>query len=390
MVSPQKVSSLSGSAFFDMENCDAATHIPLGSSSVPIYKATTPRGNCNLFKTLLTNHCKMDCRYCMNSKCSSRRQPASYKPAELAQVFHLFWRKGLVQGLFLSSSIEDPVKNMEEMLEAVAILRHRYFFGGYVHLKILPGAERDQVERAARLADRLSINLESISPSHLSELSSTKDFKNDILKRQGWIREILKRKGRTSNAGLPPENGAKGAARHPRTAASHTTQLIVGALGETDREVFRTAILEYRHMEIRRMYYSPFSPLEGTPLERGNPAPRWRGHRLYQLDWLYREYRFSEREVFSAMEEDFLPNADPKVTIARAFFGEKRQELNGLSYDDLIRIPGIGPRTAQKLSEAKEPLRTCTQLKKHGVNLRRALPFIKVNGHAQTTLAGFN
>ena len=369
MVSAQKVSSLSGSAFFDMENCDAATHIPLGNSSIPIYKATTPRGNCNLFKTLLTNHCKMDCKYCMNSKCSKRRQPTTYKPAELAQVFHLFWKKRLVEGLFLSSSIEEPVKNMEEMLEAVSILRHHYFFRGYVHLKILPGAERDQVERAAGLADRLSINLESISPSHMSELTSTKDFKNDILKRQGWIREILKRKGRS---------------------VSHTTQFVVGALGETDHEIFKTAILEYKHMEVRRVYYSPFTPLEGTPLEREKPAPKWRGHRLYQLDWLYREYKFSEREVFAAMEEDFLLNADPKVTIARTFFGEKRQEVNSLPYNELLRIPGIGPKTAQKLSAAKEPIKTCSQLKRHGVNLRRALPFIKVNGFAQTTLASFN
>lgn len=366
MTSVEKVKTLSEVASFDMENCASSTFLPLGHSKFPVYRASTPRGSCKLFKTLLTNKCRMDCRYCVNSKCALRRQPHKYEPGELARTFHFFYKKRMVEALFLSSSIEEPEQNMEEMLEEVRILREEMRFRGYIHLKVLPGSTRDQVHRAALYADRLSINIETISPSHLSELSSTKDMKNDILMRQAWIR---------------------GEARK-RAGVSHTTQLIVGALGESDREVFGCAISEYAHMEVRRVYYSPFSPILGTPMEGDSPAGKWRGHRLYQLDYLYRDYNFSRDEIDLAFRNDFLPNEDPKVTIARSRLA-KPQEINGLGKEELIRIPGVGPRTAEKIASHKKRITSMLQLHRLGVNLPKALPFIKIDGSYQERLTTF-
>ena len=366
MTSAEKVKTLSETASFDMENCESATFLPLGHVKFPIYRASTPNGRCTLFKTLLTNKCKMDCRYCVNSKCALRRQPQKYEQGELARTFHFFYKKRLVDGLFLSSSIEEPEQNMEEMLYEAELLRTQFRYRGYMHLKILPGSTRDQIRRAARYADRLSINIETISPTHLSELSSTKDMKNDILTRQSWIREEVSR----------------------RSGLSHTTQLIVGALGESDREVFGCAISEYAHMEVRRVYYSPFSPILGTPLENAKAAGKWRGQRLYQLDYLYRDYHFTQDEIGLAFRNDFLPNEDPKVTIARSRLA-KPQEINGLGKEELIRIPGVGPKTAEKIASQKKKITSMLQLHRLGVNLSKALPFVKINGSYQERLTSF-
>lgn len=366
MTSVEKVKSLSEVASFDMESCQSSTFLSLGKAQLPIYKASSPRGSCRLFKTLLTNKCKMDCRYCINSRCSLRRQPHKYEKGELARTFRFFHKKGLVEALFLSSSIEEPEQNMEEMIEEAKILREDFRFRGYIHLKILPGSTRDQIRRAALYADRLSINVESISPAHLSELSSTKDMKNDILLRQAWIREEVRK----------------------RSGLSHTTQLIVGALGESDREIFSCAISEYTHMEVKRVYYSPFSPIPGTPLESHSPAGKWRGRRLYQLDFLYRDYNFRKEELDLAFRNDFLPNEDPKVTIARSQLA-KPVEINGLGKEELLRIPGVGPKTAERIASHKRKITSMLQLHKLGVNLPKALPFIKIDGSYQERITSF-
>lgn len=385
MTSVEKVKNLSEVASFDMESCQSSTFLSLGKTQLPIYKASSPRGSCKLFKTLLTNKCKMDCKYCINSKCSTRRQPHKYEKGELARTFHFFYKKRLVDALFLSSSIEEPETNMEEMIEEVKTLREDFRFRGYIHLKILPGSSRDQVQRAAIYADRLSINIETISPSHLAELSSTKDMKNDILLRQAWIREEVRKR-----AGLNELTAASDDApqRLPGSQLTHTTQLIVGALGETDREVFGCAISEYSHMEVKRVYYSPFSPIPGTPLESHSPAGKWRGHRLYQLDFLYRDYDFKKEEIDLAYRNDFLPNEDPKVTIARSQLA-KPQEINGLGKEELLRIPGVGPKTAERIASHKEKLSSMLQLHKLGVNLSKALPFIKIDGSYQERISAF-
>ncbi len=418
MVPMEKVRKLSELSSFDMEQEESLKSVRLGlrGGTLPLYQAKTPRGKCTLFKTLMANSCKMDCRYCVNSRCSRGQQAYSYAPQELAHVFMLLYRRRAVEGLFLSSAIVDPINSMEGILEAAHILRTKEGYRGYMHLKILPGASMDQVKRAASLANRVSINLETVSPSHLSEIASNKDFKNDILKRQAWVRGIVNSAKSGKASGWEPScnqerestrNHAQGHSGGtpclpPRSAAqseadpfcrlrtvSHTSQVMVGVNGETDREIFSLAASEYDHMGLDRMYYSAFRPLEGTPLERVPAAPLWRQNRLYQLDWLYRVYEYSREEAHLAFEGDFLANLDPKTAIARTFF-ERPLEINGAEEGDLLRVPGIGPKTAKSILDSKEKLKSLTDLKRHGAILRRALPFIKINGLVQTTLHSFN
>ncbi|MBD3398485.1 radical SAM protein [Candidatus Micrarchaeota archaeon] len=380
MVSAEKVRALSELASYDMEQEEQLKHIPLGEAkdTLHIYEAKTPRGSCTLFKTLMTNNCKMDCRYCVNANCSKRKAAWKYTPIELASTFMALYKKRMVQGLFLSSSIEDPISSMESILESARLLRAKMRYRGYMHLKILPGSTRDQVERAIQYADRVSINLETVSPSRLSEIASNKDFKNDILKRQAWIRSTQSRFKHSRETGSAP------------TRVSHVSQLMVGINGESDLDIFTLAASEYDHMKLNRMYYSAFRPVMDTHLERTSAAPIWRQNRLYQLDWLYRIYSYSRDEVQPAFSDNgFLHNTDPKVAIARTTF-ERPLEINGAEERDLLRVPGIGPKTAKSLAKAREKITSMAALRKHGVVLGRALPFIRINGLHQTTLASFN
>jgi len=379
MVALEKVRALSELASYDMEQEQELKTLPLGESKPPLqlYDAKTPMGKCTLFKTLMTNKCKMDCRYCVNAKCAKQKTAWKYSPSELAETFMALVRKRAVQGLFLSSSIVDPVPSMEAIIEAAEIIRTKKNYKGYVHLKILPGSTQDQVKRAMQFANRVSINLETVSPSALSEIASNKDFKNDILKRQAWIRSF-----QTS-----PHNPHESS--HRLSSVSNTSQLMVGINGETDQDIFTLAASEYDHLNLSRMYYSAFKPVVGTPLERTLAAPLWRQNRLYQVDWLYRIYNYSRDEVGEAFsDEGFLGNNDPKVSIARNTF-ERPLEVNGADEQELMRVPGIGPKTAKSLAQTKEKLTSLAALRKHGVVLGRALPFLKIGGLHQTTLSSF-
>jgi predicted DNA-binding helix-hairpin-helix protein len=391
MVPTEKVRVLSELSSYDMEQEESVKRILLGNKGdpFPLYDAKTPKGKCTLFKTLMANNCKMDCKYCVNSRCSKRQEAYAYTPEELVHVFMLLYKKRAVQGLFLSSAILDSIDSMENTIEAARILRERENYRGYMHLKILPGSSMDQVKRAVGLADRVSINLETASASHLSEIASNKDFRNDILKRQAWVRRLLERRpgrGRANNHACTQP----GSEPNPRfRAVSHTSQVMVGVNGETDREIFSLAQSEYDHMGLSRMYYSAFKPLIDTPMEHHPAAPRWRQNRLYQLDWLYRVYGYSRDEVHLAFCGDFLANLDPKAAIARTIFG-RPLEINGAEEGELLRVPGIGPNASKSLSNCKERPTSLRDLKKHGVILSRALPFIKINGLHQTPLSFFN
>jgi len=333
----------------------------MGSS---ICRTATPRGSCTLFKTLYTNVCSFDCNYCINSVRS--RETYSYKPEELAKLFHTLYSRNLVQGLFLSSGIgRDPDATMEEMILTVEILRSRYGFDGYVHLKILPGASRCNVERAVQLADRVSLNIEAPSGSRLGEIATVKNYKADILKRQAWVKEMSSR--------LP---------------SGQTTQFIVGAAGETDLEIIRRMRWLYDEMDMRRVYYSAFEPIPGTKLQNRAPASSWREHRLYQVDRLYRVYRYSIRDIEEALDGEFLPNVDPKIILARRFF-DSPVEINEASLEELLRIPGIGPLSARRIMSLRRrgvKIRFRRQLADVGVVLRRAQPFLKLSGGCQPTL----
>ncbi len=334
-----------------------------GKATEMVYDASTPLGKCPLFKPLMTNKCVHSCKYCINT---ANRYKMDFGPEELAKTFIGLYKKGRVQGLFLSSAVNgeaDPTT--ERMLEAVRLVRFRYNFRGYIHFKILPGTGYDLIKQAAGLADRLSINIESPSKSRLSEISETKEYKSDLLKRQAWIKNL-----------------------HP----NQTTQLIVGATDETDLEVLKMVDWEYKNLELKRVYYSAFSPVRGTKLETKKAAPLWRANRLYNLDFLLRKYGYKMDDFKMILDEnDMLINSDPKLELAK--LNNEKIEVNEAEYGELIKIPGIGIKTAKNIISHKinnkNKIEKYRELKEMGVILKRALPFIKVNGRYQAKLNEF-
>jgi len=373
----QKIRALADSGRFDL-SCECTTknerkvytEDKLSQAALDgVYMAHIKDGRTvPIFKTLMSDSCTHDCNYCSNStNCTKKKNKHSYTPQELARVFMHLHTKHEVQGLFLSSGIiKDADYTTDMMLDAVKIIRHKYQFRGYIHFKALPGVSYDKLKEARLYATRMSINIEATSTQRINELSSVKDYKIDLLKRQAWIKK------------LSPSSG-------------QSTQLVVGAAGESDWEVLKMMRWEYENMDLHRMYYSAFSPLDKTPLEKNAPAPKWRSHRLYNVDWLFRKYKYDFRELKELInDDDMLPNQDPKITHAQKFL-ERPVDISDASYKELIRVPGIGMKTARNIIRERKHARRFKRDNLHrcGVILKRADPFIKVEGHTQKTLCSF-
>jgi putative DNA modification/repair radical SAM protein len=331
-----------------------------------IYRAALPKGGfVSLFKVLLTNVCTNDCLYCANQV--GRDSPrAAFRPEELARLFMELYRKRLVQGLFLSSGIAgNACQTMESMVRTVEILRHAYQFKGYIHLKVLPGASFDCVEAGCQMASRVSVNIEAPTAQHLAKLSTKKDIYRGILEPMHWVKHII-----ASREGLVP--------------SGQTTQFVVGAAGETDRDLLHTTEALYRDVGLKRVYFSAFHPVEGTRSEYLHPTPPIRENRLYQVDWLLREYSFSPQEVELALGKsgNLSLKKDPKLVIAEKQPWLFPLDVNKASYEDLLRIPGIGPGSAQKIVEVRRDhsIDSLEQLRKMRVVIKRAAPYIWFKG----------
>ena len=365
-IDTEKLSSLGSATKHDV--C-ASTFSP-GNAALPgICHSFTRDGRCvSLFKTLYTNHCTHQCNYCINASGCSRVKKFSYSPDELAKITLSLYRSNCIEGLFLSSGSgrnEDTI--MEKMIETARLLRQKYSFQGYIHLKVLPGASRSHIGEAMELSDRVSVNLEAATASLLSEICATKDYEIDILQRQRYIRDLM------TKIKLP---------------AGQTTQIVVGAGLESDLEIFKRVLLEYTEMGVSRTYFSAFCPQKGTAFEHAEQQPLWREHRLYQMDWLYRIYHFDPHELNLAFDEQgFLSNSDPKMAIARELM-DSPIDPKSAPYQELIRVPGIGPRSAQRIMamRKKEGALGKTELASLGVRIKRASPFLKINGWRDSTL----
>ncbi len=325
----------------------------------------TEDGRCvSLFKTLMTNDCVMDCKYCSNSiHCG--KTPAEYEPGELARVFMHLYMRNYVEGLFLSSAIcKSPDATTESMLDTVRLLRGAYLFQGYVHFKILPGVDRSLVKQASELSDRLSINLEAPNGSRLSEVTDMKDYNSDIIRRQKYIRDAL-----------PP--------------SGQTTQLVVGGSDETDLEILETAVWEYGKIGLKRVYYSAFSPVVGTPLEGKDRTPVDREKRLYNVDFMMRKYGIRLNEFRDIMVDYNLPPGDPKMHMAKNRF-DSPLDVNEAPYEELVRVPGIGPLSAKRILAVRDSgcrIKKRSELHSIGVVLKRAEPFLSIGGGFQSRLA---
>lgn len=362
-----KINLLSRSARFDV--CSSIEHRDPALGQVVISKFGGKR--LRLLKLLYTNICAFDCKYCVN-RAGRRRLVAKFSPDELASLFARLVDENVADGLFLSSGLGlDPVQTMEEMLETVELIRFKQGFDGYVHLKVLPGASYHQVKRACELANRVSVNQEAPSQGYLSELSSQKDLENDIIVRQRWMRDVLASFGK----------------------GGQTTQYVVGAAGESDLEILRSVCYNYLELDMDRAYFSAFAPVPDTPLGSKPPTPSLREHRLYQADFLLRIYRFELKELVEILDErGMLPlNVDPKLACAVANKELFPLDVNEADFWELIRVPGIGLRTASRLVRYRSKYGSISsrrQLKELGVVISRALPFIRLNGW-QSTLSEY-
>jgi predicted DNA-binding helix-hairpin-helix protein len=328
-----------------------------------IYPAVLPDGRrANLLKVLLSNACTRGCAYCAQRQGRDFRR-TDFLPDELASAFMEMYRQGRVAGFFLSSAIGGSSREtMERMLRTIEIVRFRHKYRGWVHLKILPGAAREQVERAAMLANRLSLNLEAPTPERLSAISPQKRFRQDILERMNWINELME--------------GGVGRLR------GQTTQFVVGAGDESDGEFIRLMGDLYGSLRLSRIYFSAFQPVRGTPLEHRAPGSFEREHRLYQADFLLRKYGFTAGELVLDASDNLPEHTDPKSAWAGSHPELFPVELNSAPESKLLRVPGIGPVAAGRLVKMRieTPIRSLDQLRQAGAVAGRAAPWILLGG----------
>lgn len=331
----------------------------------PITRAHLPNGQTiPLLKTMQTSVCERDCYYCCFR--SGRDTPrASLSPDELASAVVKLTRVGIAKGLFLSSGLAGAGVRVQDKLIATAeILRHKYNYREYIHLKIMPGAEQDQVFRAMQLANRVSINLEGPNEASLHRLAPHKSFFQELLKPLQMIEDIR----RTA----PPHLAWKG------IWPSSCTQFVVGAVGETDLDLLQTTDQLRDHFNITRAYYSNFTPVIDTPFEHLPPGNPWRQHRLYQAFFLLRDYHFDFEELPFSPSGHLSLEKDPKLLWAESHLSHSPVEINTADYAQLIKIPGIGAVSANKILHARSYgiIRDVHTLEKMGIATSRAAKFI--------------
>jgi len=332
-------------------------------------QATLPNGQkIKLLKTLLTSACERNCNYCPFRAGRDFRR-ATFKPDEFAQTFMALHRAGAAEGLFISSGIANGgITTQDKLIATAEILRQKYQYEGYLHLKIMPGAERAQVERAMQIADRVSINLEAPNTKRLEMLAPKKQFLEELVEPLRWVDEIRRDQ--------PDILGWRG--HWP----SSVTQFVVGAVGENDLELLHTTDYLYRKLHLRRAYFSPFNPIPDTPLENQPAESVKREHRLYEASFLLRDYGFGLEELPFEGDGNLPLNTDPKLAWAQTNLAETPIEINRASRSQLLRVPGIGLKGVEAILSGRRQnkIRSLVELRKIGVNPTRASPFILLDG----------
>jgi len=375
----KKLEILSDAAKYDVSCSSSGSSGRGGSSSLGNTKASgichswSDDGRCiSLLKILFTNYCIYDCQYCVN-RASNDRPRAAFTPEEVAQLTVDFYKRNYIEGLFLSSAVKtSPDWTMEQLLETARLLRNKYDYQGYIHLKAIPGADFKLIYEAGLLADRMSVNIELPSEKSLERLAPQKK-KAGILKPMKGIGEniennIVERKKYKQKEKFVP--------------AGQSTQLIVGASPESDRHIINLAEGLYDNFNLKRVYYSAYLPVGNSSLLPALPGPPLkREHRLYQADWLLRFYGFKAGELLTPGRENLDLKIDPKADWALNNMDKFPVEVNTADYEMLLRVPGIGPRSAAKIYKARKERRLTHQsLKKMRVVLKRANYFITCNG----------
>ena len=347
----------------------AAGRDGLGSTSNGICHAYTPDGRCvSLLKILLTNYCLYDCAYCINRR-SSNVPRARFAVQEVVDLTIAFYKRNYIEGLFLSSGIvRDADHTMEQLLLVAKTLRREHGFEGYIHLKTIPEASPWLIEQAGLWADRLSTNLELPTDASLRRLAPEKDA-GSIGRAMGRMRERI------------DEARAEGRRFSP---AGQSTQLVVGADEASDETVLRKSASLYRDYDLKRIYYSGFSPIPDA--SRALPAtapPLRREHRLYQADWLMRNYAFAIDEVAAATDGGMLPlDIDPKLAWALKHRDRFPVDVNTAEREMLLRVPGLGSRAVERIVAARRHCRLrLDDVARVTASLKRARPFLIAADH---------
>ncbi|WP_019552479.1 putative DNA modification/repair radical SAM protein [Propionispira raffinosivorans] len=331
-------------------------------------------GRCvSLLKVLFTNICIYDCKYCVNRR-SAETEKAAFTPKELADLAIQFYRRNYIEGLFLSSGvIQSPDYTCEQMIETLRILREEYKFNGYIHAKAIPGADSLLIARLGMLADRMSVNIEMPSQHSLQLLAPDKT-KHSILTPMSYI------KGRI-------EENCHDLVKYrhaPKFApAGQSTQMIIGASPETDRQILNLTEGLYRSYNLKRVFFSAYMPVMEDQLlpSLDTKPPLWREHRLYQADWLLRFYGFAAKELLDEENENFHPYVDPKCNWALHHMEFFPMDVNRAPFEDLLRVPGIGVRSAHRIIAARRSgILSFEGLKKLGIVMKRAQYFISCRG----------
>jgi putative DNA modification/repair radical SAM protein len=331
-------------------------------------------GRCiSLLKVLMTNVCTYDCKYCVNRK-SNDTQRASFTPRELAELTINFYRRNYIEGLFLSSGVlKNPDYTCEQMIEALRILREEYRFSGYIHAKAIPGADSALITRLGMLADRMSVNIELPSQNSLQLLAPDKS-KLSIFTPMGYIQNRIQENSRDIVK-----------YRHaPKFApAGQSTQMIIGATPDTDFQILNLTEGLYRKYKLKRVFFSAYMPVsEDSLLPTLDTKPAlWREHRLYQADWLLRFYGFNANELLDQEHQNFNPYLDPKCNWALNHMDFFPLDVNRAPYHNLLRVPGIGVTSANRILAARRTTSlNFDGLKNLGVVLKRAQYFITCRG----------
>lgn len=333
-------------------------------------------GRCiSLLKILLSNECVYDCKYCINRKLNDGKR-ATFTPEEVCTLTMQFYRRNYIEGLFLSSGIiKNPTYTMEQLYRTLYLLRNKYHFMGYIHVKGIPGADPILIERTGYLADRMSVNLELPTREGLEKLAPNKPRSN-ILKN---IRQIQN--------GIEQNKNEVVLYRHaPKfVSGGQSTQMIIGATPESDYQILSVAESLYDKFALKRVFYSAFVHVNEDKdlpvLRHGEGPPLLREHRLYQADWLLRFYGFKAEELLDEKRPNFNIAIDPKADWAVRHLENFPVEINRADYETLLRVPGIGVKSAKRIVSARRYGNLFfDDLKKIGVVLKRAVYFITCNG----------
>ncbi len=370
----EKLTILADSAKYDA-SCSSSGSTrssgKIGNAAVAgICHSFSADGRCiSLLKILLTNCCIYDCKYCLNRR-SNNIKRAAFTPEEICTITINFYRRNYIEGLFLSSGIiKSPDYTMNLMIETVTLLRHKYHFGGYIHAKAIPGASEYLLKKLGSLVDRLSANVELPTAQGLRLLAPNKDG-DKINKIMSYVKKNRSKKF---------------------VPAGQSTQMIIGATNETDLDIMSRSSSMYQTHSLKRVFYSAYIPVNKDKLlPTLKTPPLVRENRLYQADWLLRYYNFKVSDILDKENPNFNLLLDPKSNWALKHLEEFPKEINSCSYNDLLKIPGIGVTSAKRIISSRRYFKIdFRDLKRMGIVLKRAKYFITCNNRYFTDFGIF-